>query len=110
MRATLLGDLGHPHRRDLLTVAVPAAVVLAALLLEHQDLLGAAVGDDLATHACTLDQRRADANRAVGGGEQHLAELDRVADIARETLDVDEVSRGDTVLLASGADDGVAHG
>src|SRR5262245_13747583 len=110
MRATLLGDLEHPHRRDLLTVAVPATVALAALLFEDADLLGAAVRDDLAAHARALDQRGADADGAVAGGEQHLAELDRVTDIARETLDVDQVSGGDAVLLASGADDGVAHG
>src|SRR5437016_5605465 len=40
-------DLGDPQHRLMLAVAVLAAVILPALLLEHDDLVGAAVLDQL---------------------------------------------------------------
>src|SRR5262249_8743639 len=53
----LLGDLGHADRGDALAMPATATIVLAALLLEDENLAIAALGDDLAAHDRTVDQR-----------------------------------------------------
>src|SRR5262245_41456675 len=69
------GDLGHAHRGDRLAVSTAATVILASLLLEHQDLPVAPLGDDLPPHAHAVEKRGPDANRVVSRGEEHLGEL-----------------------------------
>src|SRR6202012_3010229 len=51
-------DAQHLHRGEVLAVTALAVGVLAALLLEGDDLLALAVADDLALNRGALDQRR----------------------------------------------------
>src|SRR5689334_20282080 len=104
-----LRDLGHAHGGDRLPVSVTAAVVLPPLLLVHEHLPRTTLLDDLSAHARAVDERRADAHRAVPAREQHLGELDRRADVAGEPLDAHDVAGSDAILLSTGPDDGVGH-
>ena len=98
-------DLGDAQDREVLAVAVLAAVVVAALLLEDQHLVALALGDDGGADAGAADERRADGDLVAVAEHQHLAELDDLAGVAGQALDLDHVVRGDLVLLAAGADD-----
>ena len=82
-------------------MAVLAAIVLPALLLEHQHGVGAGVLDDGAGDLGAGNQRRAQ----LVAGHQHVSEFDRGAGIARNALDGDLVVGGNAVLLTAGADD-----
>src|SRR5207344_1981659 len=78
-------DLGDAEQRQILAVSLLAAVVLAPLLLEHDDLVAAAL-----LHHFGGDQRagnqRAAHLRAIAAKQQHLAELDDVAGLAGDAL------------------------
>src|SRR5262249_18588405 len=108
-RPGLLGDLGHPHGGDALTVTAAPAVVLAALLLEDQDLAASALLHDLAPGPPARDQWVADPHGVVGGGEEHVTELDCGADVALDPLDPHQRTGLDPILLSSSANDGVGH-
>src|SRR5262245_16655420 len=103
-------EASHTHDREVLPMAVLAAVVLAALLLEDQDLLGPLVAHDLADDAHPRDQRLADLAPAVARGEQHLFEGERRAGLAGELLEANRVARAHSILLTAGTDDRVLHG
>ena len=77
---------------DRLAMAVTAPVVLAALLLEDEDLLARGPARRSAAYGDAVDQRSADADGALGGGQQHLGELDRGTDVAVEALDAHDVA------------------
>ena len=56
-------DARHTHDGELLPVSLAAAIVLAALLLEDQDLLRLLVANDLTGHAHAIEKRLAESAR-----------------------------------------------
>src|SRR5207248_9832410 len=78
-----------------------AAVIVAAALLEHGDLVGLGLGDDLGGNAEPVGRFQA----AAVAGEQHITKRDAVARFAVELLDDDLVSGGDAILLSARAHD-----
>src|SRR6476660_6952680 len=97
-------DLGDAEQRQILAMPLLAAVVLAPLLLEDDDLVAARL-----LHHLGGDQRagndRAARLRAIAAKQQHLAERNDVAGLARDALDLDNVVRRHAILLAARADD-----
>jgi len=85
----------------LLAVTLLAAVIVPAALLEHGDLVGLGLGDDLCRNGQAIGRLEA----AAVAGEQDIAQRDAVARIAVELLNDDLVSRGDAILLAARAHD-----
>ena len=94
---------------EILTMSVlPLRVVLAALLLENNDLLAAILAEDRGPDRRAGDKRSADL-RLISANHQHFAERDfvlvgRAEDVA---FDAKELAFGDAVLLSTGTDDGV---
>src|SRR5436853_6033699 len=103
-------ETGHAHHREVLPMTLLPAIVLAALLLENEHLLGALVPHDLPDHAHSGNERLADLQTAVAGGEQHLFEREGRAGLARELLETDDVAGAHAVLLAARTNDCVVHG
>src|ERR1051326_2108855 len=64
LRGALASYLRHTHRGDRLAVAAAAPVILAPLLLVHEDLPRAALLDDRAAYPRAVDERRAHPHRA----------------------------------------------
>src|SRR6478736_4336492 len=97
-------DLGDAEQRQILAMPLLAAVVLAPLLLEDDDLVAARL-----LHHLGGDQRagndRATRLRAIAAKQQHFAERNDVAGLARDALDLDNVVRRHAILLAARADD-----
>src|SRR5215813_7958442 len=98
-------DLGDAQDREVLAVAILAAVVVPAVLLEDQHLVALALGDDGGADAGAAYERGADGDLVAVAEHQDLAELDDLAGSAGQALDLDHVVGGDPVLLAAGADD-----
>src|SRR5213078_1992596 len=90
-------------------MAVLADVVLAAPELEHDQLLAAAVLDDLAGDLGAGHDRLADGDAAAVSRrhEQHLIEHDRRAGLTCELLDHDGLAGLDSILLSTRLDHGV---
>src|SRR3546814_3631010 len=88
--------------RSVLAVAVGAPVVLAALLLEHQDLVAAGLLDDLAGHADALDEGGAGLGPGTLAEPQDGLDGDDLAGIASQLPDDAHVILGDLVLLDPG--------
>src|SRR4051794_31902568 len=89
----------------MLPVAILAAVILPPLLLEYDDLVGAAMLDQFRADRGPRNQRRAGRYIGALADHQHLAKLDCRAGLAGELLDRDHVVLGDLVLFAARADD-----
>src|ERR1700761_8456217 len=100
-------DTQHLHGGEVLAVAALAMGVLAALLLEGDDLLALAVVHDLALDAGAPDQRSAELG-LVAAQHQHF-EVELGADIASEAFDLQDRVLGHFVLFSAGADDRI-HG
>src|SRR5688572_6710592 len=71
---------------EALPVPLLAAVVLAPLALEDDELARAALPHDGADHARARHERLADARLAFAGHDQHLVERHALADGARQRL------------------------
>src|SRR3954469_22214293 len=103
-----LGALGQDFRdadqHEILPVTALAPRVLAAALLEGDDLRTPAVADDLGRDARALDHRRAEF-RLVAAQHDDVAELHDRARLALNALDLEDLILGDPVLLAAGFDD-----
>src|SRR6478672_2374212 len=97
-------DLGDAEQRQILAMPLLAAVVLAPLLLEHDDLVAARLLHHLGGNQRTGNGRAARL-RAIAAKQQHFAELDDIAGLARDALDLDNVVRRHAILLAARADD-----
>jgi hypothetical protein len=93
-----------------LAVAVAPAMVLAALLLEDDDLRPAALLDDLGGHRGTRYMGRADGCGLALAHHQHLLEGHCGTGLAGQLLDHDDLILGDFILLAAGLDDCVHDG
>jgi len=94
---------------QILAMAVgPLRVILAALLLENNDLLAATLAEDRGPDRRAGDERSADL-RLIAAHHQHFAERDLVLVGAAEgvTLDRDDIALGDAILLSTGTNDGV---
>src|SRR5579863_9440377 len=81
-------------------MAALAAIVLAPLLLEYDDLGPARLLYDFRVHRGTLDEWPSD-DGAFAANRQHLGERDLCADIADEAFDGDLVACSDAVLLSA---------
>src|SRR5436190_19712309 len=85
-----------------LAVTALAAVVRAALALEHEHLLRFALLHDLGGHRSARERRRAELGLALASTDhEHARKRDSGADIAFKFFDADKVSRADAVLLST---------
>src|SRR6202789_2089267 len=98
-------DAEHLHRGEVLTMTALAMGVLAALLLEGDDLLALAVVDDFALDGRALDQRRADLGGVATQHQDFQVQLG--ADVADEAFDLQDRVLGHLILFSAGADDRV---
>ena len=98
-------DFGDPHRGQVLAMAAAALGVLAAALLEGDDLAGAALLDHLGGHQRAIDEGRADRRVGAFADHQHFAEFHHLARVAGDLLDFQNIFGGNAVLLATGLDD-----
>src|SRR5579862_7493530 len=104
LRRANRGDL---QRREGLTVAGLAAVALAALVLEDDDLLAEALLEDLGLDGDAGDRGTTHLDLAGVVGEQQRAEGDLRAGRADELLHAEGLSLGDSILFSTRRDDGV---
>ena len=94
-------DLGDAHHGLVLPVPGGAPIALAPLLLEHDDLVGPALLDQLGGHAGALDQGRAERRLIAVANHQDLVENQATAGLAVEFLDREQLFLGDPILLAA---------
>src|SRR3954451_3426762 len=102
-------DAVHPDAGELLAVALAAAVAALGLVLEDADLRAALVDVDHCGHLGRAERVGVELRVAVAGDQQGL-ELDGGVHVAGQALDQERLPRDHAVLLAAGADDGVAGG
>src|SRR5438132_589560 len=84
-----------------------ASVGLPALVLEDDDLLAAAMLDDLGIDRDARDHRLADANVAAVVGEQERVEVHLRARGPDQLFDAQGFTLRDTILLSTSLNDGV---
>src|SRR5256885_202720 len=104
-------DLLDADLDQILTVAVlPLRVVLAALLLENDDLVAAGLAHDRGRDGGAAHRRGADL-RLVAADHEHLAEGDlAVVGAAQDiALHQERLPFSDAVLLSTGTNDGVQN-
>ena len=105
-----LGDnTGNSKNGVFLTMALGAAFGLAALVLEHHDLVAENVINDLGGHLGAFHNGGAEHVDALIDNGQNLIKGDGLAIGNVELLDVDNVVLGDAVLLTAGHDNCVLH-
>src|SRR5579859_1239506 len=95
------GDVGDAQNGQLLAMTLLTAIILPALLLEDDDLVGTSLfehgrGDGGAGH---------DGRANLVTDHQNLIERDGLAGFTRELFDADDVVGGNLILLAAGLDD-----
>src|SRR6185369_4459997 len=95
--------------RQLLTMALTTPVVLAALLLEDEDLFRLLLADDLTDDAPAFEERLTDLQPAARGRQEDVGEYALGARLAVELLETDRLAGLHPVLLPSGTNDGVVH-
>ena len=79
--------------------------MLAAALLEGDDLRAAGLVDDLAGDGCTRQERSADLGGFAIDQHHHVTEGDLVARLTFEGHDGNRILGSNTVLFATGLDD-----
>src|SRR3546814_18874081 len=89
------------QQRQRLAVAVAAAIIVPAALLEDDDLFTARLGDDLGRN----DEAFGALRFAAVTGQQDVAQRHGVASFAVDLFNGDLVSGGDAILLAARAPD-----
>src|SRR5262249_34176419 len=94
-------NLLDPEYRQLLPMPMLAAIVLAPLFLEHDDLAAPRLLHDLRTHGSARDHRSSDFG-VLAPQRQHLGEADFRPDIAGNPLDRELVAYTNAVLLPAG--------
>jgi signal transduction histidine kinase len=97
----VIADRDDLQDRVVLAVALLAAIIVAAALLEHRHLVAPGLGDDLGRDLEAVGRLQA----AAVAGEQDVAERDLVTGLAVELLDDDLVSGVDAILLSARAHD-----
>src|SRR5258708_18423276 len=104
MLLELLRDRVDAQHGDRLTMAVLAAIIVPALLLEDDDLVAALVLDDGRADRGAGHERRA-GGRAFAVTDHHdIAALDRPARLSAQLLAGDHVILGYSVLLSASPD------
>src|SRR5262245_27667664 len=101
LRGLDIGDA--PHRLGL-PVAALAAIVVAAVLLEDQNLVGQGLVEHLGHDRSALHQRRADLEVGIFAHHQDFVERHVGAGFDFQLLDQNDVVLGDLVLLAARLD------
>src|SRR5262249_14670737 len=99
------GDGGDLERRERLAMAAALAIVLAALVLENDDLARAILLDDLGGHLGPAHQRLAQLDLLVVGAardHEHVREGHRLTGVAGQLLDPYGFTFGDPILFAAG--------
>ena len=86
-------------------MAVTPAVMLAAALLEDDEMGPTVLGGDLADHGGAGHEGRADVDGAAIGDHQNVGELNLVARVALKLLDLDLLVGRNAILLAARLDD-----
>ena len=86
-------------------MAFGPAVALAALLLEDDDLVTALLFHHLGGHHGAGDRGAAGGRGTLAAQQQNLGELDDVAGVSGDLLDLDNVVRRHAILLAARAND-----
>src|SRR5690606_24102447 len=79
--------------------------VLAATLLERDELRTTGLLDELRRNLGSRDGRRSDLRRPVASDHQHFREFHLGTRLTLDLLDDEDVVLGNTVLLAAGLDD-----
>src|SRR5579872_2018671 len=97
------GNAGDLHLGEGLAMAALAMCILATFLLEGDDLLSFALGEDLAGHRRARNQRRTMLG-LVSAQHQDFLDLEVGTDVAGNLLDDQNVVLGHLVLFAAGAD------
>src|SRR4051812_16394303 len=100
-------DVVDAHLGEPLPVPLLAAVVLAALVLEDDDLLAPAVAKHLGRHGGATHQRRAHLDVVAVRAEENVLEAHGLARLGVHRLDADGLARLGAVLVAADAGDGV---
>lgn len=95
---------------ELLPVALLAGVVFAAFELEDNDFVIEPVLDDLSGDFGTRQGWDAKLYLSAFGAKQNVVELDGRTGFAKQRGDSESFTRLGAELLATGADDRVAHG
>src|SRR5690606_29711555 len=108
----LLGRLGafnkdfrYADGRQLLTMTALTARILAATLLERDDLRSAALLDNFNGNRSAFNDRQADLDVCAFANGENVAQLYDFASFASDLLDLQYIVRGNAVLLATGFDD-----
>ena len=94
------GKLGDPQLGEVLTETLGAVVALTLLELEDEDLLALVLFDDLGGDLLVLEGGRVNDGLLAVVQEENV-ELDRIARLRVELLDVENVALGNLILLAT---------
>src|SRR5579864_1612088 len=97
-------DPSDPQHCLVLAMAVLAPVIVSPLLLEDDDLVSAAVLDQLGANRGADDERSASRHAGAVADHQNFGQLNGRTRLAGELFDRDHVVGRDLVLLAAGAD------
>src|SRR5690349_17842401 len=97
------------HCREALAMTGLATRALALAELEDDKLRAAALLHDLAFDCSACNLRGAELRR-VPADHQHVVELNFVAGVASQKLDLNGLAFGNSVLLSASADNCVGHG
>src|SRR5690606_28967627 len=97
------GDLAHDHLGEVLAMTLGLAVALAALFLEHADLVAAVVLENLELDHRALDRGRADRDGGAVGVEEYVGNREHLAHGGAEPGKLDPSPGGDLVLEAAGS-------
>ena len=89
----------------MLAMAIAAAAVLAAALLEDDDLVEAVLRDHGRGNGRIDNQRGANGQVAIDAYGQHVVERDGATGLGIQLLDFQDRVRGNTILLSACADD-----
>src|SRR6266481_2423299 len=104
-RLLIIGqDLGDPQHRDLVAITALAARILAAALLERDDLGAALVLQHFGCDRSARDRGRAK-HRLLAAEQENFAKLHDRTDIAGDLAYLEHIIRNDAVLPAAGFDD-----
>ena len=83
-------------------MALGAAEILAPLLAENQDLIGAVMLKHGGCDARAFDQRLAQLQAVVAAHGQHVGQFNNLAGWRRKPLDLYDIARRNAVLLPAG--------
>src|SRR5579884_1093822 len=103
-------DVFDHQSSQVLAVALHPAVAHLRLVLEQDDVGGSWVGGDSCSHHCAGDCRLTDdALSFFSADQQYPLQLNRLANLGRKSIDLDDFARRDLILSPAGFDDRV-HG